>query len=282
MSATSSTSWPVALATVFMSLNVLWVLFLMIDANRRPNSLSPLSYCGLICHVIPSAFLLGMTIIAGRHHDPALIFFEALLAFRYWRTLINIFFWLRYQPAVEIGVPKTSASDCTVVVPTVGPSGNQVYDEVVTAILFNRPARLIFSTNTQNAADEVQAALPAIQADIAAGETAYQKQYGLSPFIVTTKIVVLNANISNKREQVVHAFDAVETKILVMVDDTAIRNSNFLNATLPAFGSEKGGFVGCRKWVKRLPRLRDPSLNSSPVYGISTSADSGTVWVACT
>jgi hypothetical protein len=91
-----------------------------------------------------------------------------LLAFRYWRTIVNIFFWFRYQPAVTNGNFKTKSTDCTVIVPTVGPPGNSVYDEMTTAILFNRPARLIFSTDTEAAADIVNAALPAIRAKIAA------------------------------------------------------------------------------------------------------------------
>jgi hypothetical protein len=42
--------------------------------------------------------------------------------------------------------------DCTFVVPTVGPSSNQVYDEVVAAILINQSLLLIFSTITDPAA----------------------------------------------------------------------------------------------------------------------------------
>jgi hypothetical protein len=42
--------------------------------------------------------------------------------------------------------------DCTFVVPTVGPSSNQVYDEVVAAILINQSLLVIFSTITDPAA----------------------------------------------------------------------------------------------------------------------------------
>jgi cellulose synthase/poly-beta-1,6-N-acetylglucosamine synthase-like glycosyltransferase len=61
--------------------------------------------------------------------------------------------------------------------------------------------------------------------------------------------------------QVCHAFNIVETSIIVMVDDTAIWNPNFLDAALPFFSSEKIGFVGCPEWVKRLRAPRDPALN---------------------
>jgi hypothetical protein len=257
----STMSWSVASTTAFMAINIFWVLFLMMDANRRPNSPFPLASLGLVCHIIPSAFFLGTAIIAECSIDPALIWVQALLAFRYWRTIVNIVFWFTYRPAVVTGDLKTKSGDCTVIVPTVGPSGNSVYDEMVTAILFNRPARLIFSTNTYAAADDVNAALPATIRAIAAGETAYQKQYGLGPFVIPTEIIVPNANVSDKREQVCHALNTVDTSILVMVDDTAIWDPKFLNAAMPAFDSEKVGFVGCRKWVKRFLQPRNPSLN---------------------
>lgn len=70
-----------------------------------------------------------------------------------------------------------------------------------------------------------------------------------------------NAQVSNKRQQVVHGFQEVDTEILIMVDDTAVWHPRFLEATLPAFASKKVGFVGTRKWVKRLPRPYDPTIN---------------------
>jgi hypothetical protein len=93
---------------------------------------------------------------------------------------------------------------------------------MVAAILVNGAARVIFSTNTASAAEQVKAALPSILANAETGLTAYQRQYCLGPIKVVTEILILNANIINKREQTVHAFSNVGTDILVMVDDTAI------------------------------------------------------------
>ncbi|CAO2657473.1 Nn.00g035990.m01.CDS01 [Neocucurbitaria sp. VM-36] len=252
--------WSSTAASLFTICMVLWTFFLMFDARRRPNRPSLITTFGLLCHAIPSILLLGMTVIAQQHRDPPLLWLITLLVFRYWRTLINIFFWFRYKPAAT-GEAKVTAADCTIIIPTVGPIGNRVYDEVITAILVNRPSRLIFSTNTDAAAKQVSAALPSILADIKTGVTTYQIQHGLGPSSVTTEILVLNARVSNKRHQVVHAFREVETEILVMVDDTAIWHPKFLKATLPAFGSSKVGFVGTRKWVKRVPRPYDPTVN---------------------
>jgi hypothetical protein len=248
-------------ATTLLCASFLWTLFLIHDVRHRHKPPSVLRQVGLLCHNIPFVFLLGTTVTAQYVQDSALVWFVALMAFRYWRTLTNIWFWFRYELTVAKTDTKISSDDCTVVVPTVDPAGNKVYDEMVAAILVNRAACLIFSTNTASAAQQVEITLPAILANVEAGVTTYQQQHGLGPMKVTTKILVLNADISNKRQQVVHAFSNVKTKILVMVDDSAIWNPRFLQATLPAFQSEKVGFVGTHKWVKRLPRTHDKTVN---------------------
>ena len=130
-----------------------------------------------------------------------------------------------------------------------------MYDEMVTAILVIQPKRLVFLTNTQDAA------LPAIRAQIEAGKTPYQQQYVLGPMVINTNIVVINAEVSNKRQQTVDAFQWVDTEILVNADDPAILHPEFLAAAPPAFADNKVGFVGTRKWVKRLRLPRDPTAN---------------------
>ncbi|KAF1838553.1 hypothetical protein BDW02DRAFT_624040 [Decorospora gaudefroyi] len=251
------TSW----ATLVLLGSLSWNLFLMYDAHRRPNPPSPLRTVGLIFHSVPAAFLLATTSIAQSAEDPALVVFVALLAFRHWRTIVNIFFWFRYQPALATKNPKIMAEDCTVIVPTVGPEGNTVYTEMVTAILYNNPAHLIFSTNTHTAKNDVERALEHIRAEIKTGSTTYQQQHGLESFKYRTKVEILNADVSDKRTQVVHATKSVETKIMVMVDDTAIWDPRFLAATLPAFTSEKVGLVGTFKWVKRIVPPHNPSVS---------------------
>ncbi|KAF2132327.1 glycosyltransferase family 2 protein [Dothidotthia symphoricarpi CBS 119687] len=259
--ATTTVDGPIILGTIVLCLMILWTSFLIFDVRRRPNPPSTLRSLGLLCHNIPAAFFLGTAIVTQHVNDKAMFVFGALMIFRYWRTLVNVWYWFQYKPAVAPTDFKITSADCTVIVPTVGPVGNTVYDQMVTSILMNHPARLIFSTNTDSAAEQVNAALPLMLADIAAGHTVYQKQHGIGPIAVTTDIKVLNARVSNKRQQVVHGFKGVETDILIMVDDTAIWHPRFLEATLPAFASEKVGFVGTRKWVKRLPHPYDPKAN---------------------
>lgn len=115
------------------------------------------------------------TLLSDQAHDPPLVWLVALLAFRYWRTLVNIFFWFRYKPAVAKGDLKITANDCTVIVPTVGPTNNTEFDDMITAILVNRPARLVLSTNTEDAQKQVNMAQLTIVANVKAGNTTYQK-----------------------------------------------------------------------------------------------------------
>jgi len=251
---------PVAFTGLFVLFNLFWVIFLIVEGNRDSESITPLASIGLFCHIIPSAFLFGTVVAAQKFDDGFLIWFVALLAFRYWRTLVNIFFWFHYKAALVTENLKITTMDCTVIVPTVGPMGNKVFEEMITSILFNCPARLIFSTNTESAANDVNNVLPEILVSIKAGKTAYQLQHNIGPFTPITKILTLNACVSNKRQQVVHGFKEVKTQILVMVDDTAIWQPKFLDASLPAFSDEKVGFVGTRKWVKRIAYIPKPTL----------------------
>ncbi|KAF2823544.1 hypothetical protein CC86DRAFT_422452 [Ophiobolus disseminans] len=228
-------------ATVLLCATFLWTVFLIYDVCSRPNPPSAIRSAGLLCHNIPAMFLVGTTMAAQSVETTALIWFAALIIFRYWRTLVNIYFWLQYKPAVASTNPKFRAEDCTVIVPTVGPRDNTVYKEMVAAILVNHPELLIFSTNTALATQE--------------------KQHNLGPMKVVPETLMLNADISNKRKQVVRAFSKVTTDILVIVDDTAIWHPRFLQAALPAFESKNVGFVGTRKWVKRLHHPRDLTVN---------------------
>jgi hypothetical protein len=151
-----------AMATALLCLSALWTTFPVYDVPRRPDPPTLLRMVGVLCHNIPAMFLLSTAIAAQSIDDTALAWFVALLAFRYWRTLVNIYFWCQYKPTVATAALKFGPESCTVVVPTVVPFGNKVYGEMIAAIIVNRPSRLIFSTNTASAAQLVEDALPAI------------------------------------------------------------------------------------------------------------------------
>lgn len=236
--------WPVAMASTITFGMVPWILFLMYDSRRQLTRPSRLATLGLVFHIVPSIFLLGTAIIAQRAKDKALVWFIALLMFRYWRTLVSIVFWCRYRPATATTNFKLPARDCTAILPTVNANISIVFGEGVTAVLVNHPARFIFATASSNAKKQVEAALEEILNNVKAGTSSYQQQHNLGPMQVTTDIKVHNADVSNKREQVVQCFPMVKTEILVSVDDTAIWHPQLFQATLSAFELEKVGLVG--------------------------------------
>lgn len=117
--------------------------------------------------------------------------------------MVNIWFWFwfRYEPTVATTDVKFRPSDCTVIVPTVGPKEeNIIFEDMIASILVNRPARLIFSTDKADAEMDIHDVVPSIIAKIEAGTTDYQVQRGLGKSAVKTNYRVSNAKISTKRE----------------------------------------------------------------------------------
>ncbi|OAL56641.1 hypothetical protein IQ07DRAFT_651621 [Pyrenochaeta sp. DS3sAY3a] len=266
---------PMTVAATLLCCMFLWNIFLIFDHRRRipplaSNTPSWSSSLALLCHTIPAALFFLTTIIAHDAKDNALVWFIALIVFRYWRTFVNIFFWFRYTPALYRGrdyrypEDEFTAEDCTVIVPTVGPNDNPVFDEMVSSILESQPKALIFSTNTELAKTEVEMSVASLMHNFSAGKTEYQRQWVpkgtrlikggrrvISATSIKTEVSVTNAMVSNKRQQFMKAVGAVNTGLIVMMDDTAIWHPKFLAKTLPAFNDDKVGFVGTRKWVKR-------------------------------
>jgi hypothetical protein len=185
---------------------------------------------------------------------------------RYYRTVVNLDFWFQYKPALPTEDLENSncdpkltfcdsepfPSDCTVIIATVGPDNNAVFEDMVSGFLFNQPVRLIFSATSENAAKKIEEVLLQIKIALAHENSTYQKAKNLG-VMVATKLDILNADISNKRPQDVHAFKALPvapTSITVLADDTAIWPPRFLKGALPAFADAKVGFVGTKKWLK--------------------------------
>ncbi|KAJ4383853.1 hypothetical protein N0V86_000696 [Didymella sp. IMI 355093] len=245
-----------------------WVLFLLYDLQGQLHQISLRKQLGMFGHVMPSCTFFGAAVLAQFSTDYYLVWLGFLLVFRYWRTAVQIFFWIRYKPALSTANDKLKPSDCTAICATVGPAGNLVFDELTGSILVNKPAYLIFACNTVEAADQVRKFLKDFRPCFEAGNTRYQRVYNLSgfPFEKYTKIRIVDVGISNKRHQIVAGIQHVETPIMISVDDTAIWSPNWLAGSLPAFNDNKVGLVGTRKWVKRLPRYND--LRASPAMSV--------------
>jgi hypothetical protein len=256
----SKVDTPTTITTILLFASFIWTAYIFYDSRRRSNPPSALRSCGLFLHNSPAALLLGTTVIAQNVQDPALLYFKALLIFRYWRTLVNVWFWFQYKPAVATADSNITSKDCTVIVPVVDPRDDEVFDQMVAAILVNCPASLIFSTNTVGTAQQVEAILLDIREHVKAGTSTYQTEHCLNPMVVTTETWVRSANISNKRKQVAFAIETFRpnTKFCALVDQTSILGPCFLTHALPGFQSENVGLIGTNKWVVRLHRPHDP------------------------
>jgi hypothetical protein len=105
------------LALAFLVMSFFWALFLVSDVRRRPNPPSVLRQLGLLCHNVSALFLLVTDLTACSVGDTALVWFVALMAFRYWRTLTNIWFWFQYQLAVTSSDLKITPGNALLLFP---------------------------------------------------------------------------------------------------------------------------------------------------------------------
>lgn len=250
--------WPTKSAAVIVTAMFAWVGFLICDYRRKVKSASLTKALGLVCHVIPSLYLYGACYLAGQVTNGANVWFVSLMVFRYWRTLTQVFFWLQYKPVRPTCTDVMKSKDCTVVLPTVGPAGNFVFEDLVASVLANAPACVVFATNTKVAAEGVEYFLRSLSPKYEAGETDYQRRHGLPATPIVTEIQIIDVGLSSKRRQVVAGLAFAKTAIVVSADDTACWTLMWLTEALAAFNDPKVGLVGTRKWVKDLPA---PTVN---------------------
>ncbi|USP82428.1 glycosyltransferase family 2 protein [Curvularia clavata] len=253
--------WKTLGATTILVAMFGWVLQLLFTMTARSERLSAMVVTGLFFHTVPAMCLLAAVLKANVAKDTQLVWFSALMAFRYWRTLVAIFFWTQYklsEKRVDGQPERYNSADCTVVVATVGPGKNvELFTRMVEAILTNKPKRVVFSTPKPSIADSVRPLVSEIQKQFEARKT------GQADTVFDTEIICTGeANKQDKRTQTVQGIKMADTPIVVMVDDSAVWGPKFLETTLPAFRDEKVGFVGTRKWVERLPLPEDdPNLS---------------------
>ncbi|KAF3000793.1 hypothetical protein E8E13_005804 [Curvularia kusanoi] len=245
--------WPTRFAAIVVAIMFSWVTFLMHDYRCKVEAPSLTKALGMVCHTIPALYLYGTCHLANIAANSSDIWFASLMIFRYWRTLVQIFFWSRYKPMRPTRNDTMKPKDCTVLVPTVGPAGNSAFEDLIASILTNNPARVIFSTNTRAAAEGLETSLRTFRLKYNEGTTAYQLLNNIHGATIDTDIQIINVGISSKRSQIVSGLAYVDTKILVCADDTAEWSSNWLREALAAFNDPKVGLVATRKWVKVLP-----------------------------
>ena len=172
LQAISGTVQPVEHTTIFF---FAWLLLLLWGTGHYR-----FSWYKCIIAIIVTDFSLHLT---------ALKLFIALFLFRYVRLIYNLTAFLSYRPIAISQEPSLTAKrDVTVIVPTVEPYGNH-FEECIESIYYNEPSKIIVVT---------------------AGPGNYEK--ALSNTYKYTRVIVMNCNFQNKRQQVCMAIPEVRKK----------------------------------------------------------------------
>ncbi|OJJ36068.1 hypothetical protein ASPWEDRAFT_28654 [Aspergillus wentii DTO 134E9] len=162
------------------------------------------------------------------------VIFLCLFVFRYLRLVGHLWsFWVLYKPSPIPKKPSYHPADCSVILPTVDPT-NQDFQECITSCLRNGPGEIIIVT--------VGDALTKLTKETVA------------PFknsFPDTQILVETTDMANKRVQVAHGLQFVQTKITVLLDDHVFWPARFLRTILAPFEDPKVGVVGTNKRVRR-------------------------------
>jgi hypothetical protein len=121
--------------------------FLVILKTKTATQISVLP---LLPHAIPFLLLFGISKLSERVDDSALIWFTALVAWRYFRLFVNLYSFWRYKPASLPNIRTIGPKDVTMILPTVTVSepDNPDFEECLTTCLINKPAGVIIVTDT--------------------------------------------------------------------------------------------------------------------------------------
>lgn len=161
--------------------------------------------------------------------------FVYLFVFRYLRLVVHLVsFWCFYQPAPVPKRPTVRPSDCTIILPTVDPE-NRDFEECLTSCLLNFPGEIIVVPVGSAMTERTKSIVGP-----------YQQRFP------ETKIRVKTSSVANKRIQVAHGLQYVNTKITVLLDDHVFwPSARFLPTILAPFEDPRVGIVGTNKRVRR-------------------------------
>ncbi|PLN86447.1 nucleotide-diphospho-sugar transferase [Aspergillus taichungensis] len=163
------------------------------------------------------------------------VIFIGLFIFRYLRLIVHIFsFWYLYKPTPVPEDPTLHPSDCTVIIPTVDPE-NSDFKECIYSCLENQPGAIIIVTVGRKLTALTKRIIAPIQA-----------RYP------NTTISIRTTKHANKRLQVAHGVQYVETAITILLDDHVFwPSARFLPTVLAPFENPQVGIVGTNKRVRR-------------------------------
>ncbi|EPE04285.1 capsule polysaccharide synthase [Ophiostoma piceae UAMH 11346] len=135
-----------------------------------------------------------------------------LILWRYVRQIVHLVAFWRYKPAEPMANPPLRGKDVTILIPTIDPT-NKYFRAGLLSALSNRPRKVNLKA---------------------------------------TKVVVMAAEKTGKRQQLVAGLAEVTTSIIALMDDHVLWRPDFLTYALPAFYRDASvGLVATNKRVIR-------------------------------
>jgi Glycosyltransferase like family 2 len=223
--------------------------FLVILKTKTATHISILS---LLPHAIPFLLLFGISKFSERVDDSALIWFTALAAWRYFRLFVNLYSFWRYKPASLPTIRTIGPKDVTMILPTVSVSetDNPDFEECLTTCLINKPARVIIVTDTDFKAAEVNKQLLSIRDKIQGGSSSFLSRLGPTD-ISGVNVRVTYTSVADKRCQMTHALQYVQTRLTMFLDNHVFLPRLFLDSVVLVFENRCVGLCGTKKAVCR-------------------------------
>jgi aryl-phospho-beta-D-glucosidase BglC (GH1 family) len=133
---------------------------------------------------------------------------------------------------------------------SVSESDNPDFKECLTTCLINKPAGVIIVTDTDFRATEVNKQLLSIRDKIQRGSSSFLS--GLGPTDISrVDIQVTYAGVANKRCQMTHAIQYVQTRLTMFLDNHVFLPCLFLDSVMPVFENPCVGLCGTKKAVCR-------------------------------
>ncbi|KUL81669.1 hypothetical protein ZTR_11129 [Talaromyces verruculosus] len=168
------------------------------------------------------------------------LLFLGLFIFRYLRLIVHIIAFWCYRPVPIPDQPSYSRRDVTVIIPTVEPK-NKDFKECLESIWKHEPREMFIVVVGEKMKTQTQSIVDRL---IECTESTEYTRH--------TDIVVLSNDEANKRTQIVHALNCVQTEIVAFADDHVFWSSpKFLPTVLAPFEDPKVGGVCTNKRVRR-------------------------------
>lgn len=143
---------------------------------------------------------------------------------------MNLFSFWTFKPIPPPDNPKLTASDATVIIPTLEGCGAELF-ETIRSMLTNRPCEIILVTIEANRkkAEDMLKTMPA-----------------------SNRIRLFTVKHPNKRHQMVRAFPEVKTAITILADDDVSWPTTVLPWILAPFEKDElfGGVVTCQRLAR--------------------------------